>query len=1023
MRNKISLIMGLLIVVGALWSTNIEFQSAGNIEDFPQISKQTDNGIQGHLLKQITDKIEANITESKTNDGSIIEIEGTENLIIPNKPILPLKTYHIEISGNYQVSGIEITSGQINSARSERDLIAANPRVKWDGSKQNLKRNPDSQTYSSDSFFPGKWFNYNAGFNGKVTDVYIQLYPIQWNPITKELVFLDEFSFSIYGEEKKQPKPVKRSSNRTDAQHIMICTDDWISVVDSIATFHNEQGVETEVVSFEEICSNYEPVENPTQNGYANFTNTSIHNYNFDNVKRLIAYFRDTDEHPQLENITIVGSGEFVPPSYYFYFYNEYDGWIPSDIYYSSPDYDWSENYSLNRLTAHSIEDVSTYFHKMVQWTDELNGDWLTSATIGGGKPFDTDYYMGELINNQVVSDDLLDEFEIEKYQRHLNTFSKTPFVNHLKNDDFLLDLHICHGSGNAVFFDDNSYISQSEIYNFPQKSKLPIFLCIACMDGAFETHLYNGGFGLQSFAEGLMGSKGMGIAYIGGSRSNGGASEIVVENGNVRYIGMTDTFALLYYYLQAYREIENPSLGNVFKSAKDKFLQNPGITNLYDRAAYVRFISHGDAGLLIPQAPEENIETSIPQVYLRNSTTNTDEGFQILNLEIGGQILYDIGSIDDFDVVSVHINGAENTEFYTNVDNPFELTSSIGTNKYLNKFVNYEFKELWHYSQIVKPEYHLKTIDGLLNDWTEEETLAEDPADDIIPASFDLTSIAVAYEDICDFVYFSFPMNFSIDLEANLYRQYYAIAIDDEDYGFQNNITGNDNFPLDCFVGFENASINKMIVYNVTVNGENSIKTCDFWVMNEETGQWSISNYHEYFATDDAFEISMNKENINIEECKLALFSSVRLIAPDQEFGIFEDVIPSDENCPSEVLYGQENGFSISSYLQFDGSVNNDDETIAQIESIVARNYPNPFNPNTSIEYQIPKDSEIELSVYNLKGQKIINLVSEFKSAGKHFINWNGKDAKDKKVGSGIYFYKIITDENSQIFKMILLK
>ena len=85
--------------------------------------------------------------------------------------------------------------------------------------------------------------------------------------------------------------------------------------------------------------------------------------------------------------------------------------------------------------------------------------------------------------------------------------------------------------------------------------------------------------------------------------------------------------------------------------------------------------------------------------------------------------------------------------------------------------------------------------------------------------------------------------------------------------------------------------------------------------------------------------------------------------------------------------------------------------------------NYPNPFNPSTTISFTIQEDSKIELSVYNIKGQKIKSLLSDQIAAGKHSIVWNGEDASGKKVSSGIYLYKLQTQAVTQTRKMLLLK
>ncbi|MCK5051448.1 MAG: T9SS type A sorting domain-containing protein [Candidatus Cloacimonetes bacterium] len=86
--------------------------------------------------------------------------------------------------------------------------------------------------------------------------------------------------------------------------------------------------------------------------------------------------------------------------------------------------------------------------------------------------------------------------------------------------------------------------------------------------------------------------------------------------------------------------------------------------------------------------------------------------------------------------------------------------------------------------------------------------------------------------------------------------------------------------------------------------------------------------------------------------------------------------------------------------------------------------NYPNPFNPTTTISFSVAQTSSfVNLDIYNLKGQKIKTLVNEKIGAGIHQIVWNGDDEEKKPVSSGVYFYKIKAGTYTSTKKMILLK
>jgi hypothetical protein len=85
--------------------------------------------------------------------------------------------------------------------------------------------------------------------------------------------------------------------------------------------------------------------------------------------------------------------------------------------------------------------------------------------------------------------------------------------------------------------------------------------------------------------------------------------------------------------------------------------------------------------------------------------------------------------------------------------------------------------------------------------------------------------------------------------------------------------------------------------------------------------------------------------------------------------------------------------------------------------------NYPNPFNPTTTISFSIPNSENVNLSIYNIHGQKVKELASGSFERGKHSLVWDGKSDNGKNVSSGVYFYNLRTSGESITHKMILLK
>ncbi|NIR68329.1 MAG: T9SS type A sorting domain-containing protein [candidate division Zixibacteria bacterium] len=88
-----------------------------------------------------------------------------------------------------------------------------------------------------------------------------------------------------------------------------------------------------------------------------------------------------------------------------------------------------------------------------------------------------------------------------------------------------------------------------------------------------------------------------------------------------------------------------------------------------------------------------------------------------------------------------------------------------------------------------------------------------------------------------------------------------------------------------------------------------------------------------------------------------------------------------------------------------------------------VSPNYPNPFNPTTTIRYQLPERHQVTLMIYNLLGQRVRTLLNQTMAAGTHQVIWKGRNDQGEPVSSGIYVYRFRAGDFQKSQKMILLK
>ena len=201
----------------------------------------------------------------------------------------------------------------------------------------------------------------------------------------------------------------------------------------------------------------------------------------------------------------------------------------------------------------------------------------------------------------------------------------------------------------------------------------------------------------------------------------------------------------------------------------------------------------------------------------------------------------------------------------------------------------------------------------------------------------------------------------------------------------------------------------------------------------------------------DDQFVISLNTNSYtNGRQLKYFIVNTNgEIIEPtdsnnivDREYleYIFNDIMYDDNvylliSCYFSPWFGTAERDFYLQKIDVSNWVENHDDVVSEPQTIL-KNYPNPFNPTTTISFEIPKNyKNANLEIFNIKGQKIKNYIIENNvvlspstslrtGLTEGSIIWNGTDSADKKVSSGIYFYKLIVDgkyESSN--KCILLK
>jgi hypothetical protein len=95
----------------------------------------------------------------------------------------------------------------------------------------------------------------------------------------------------------------------------------------------------------------------------------------------------------------------------------------------------------------------------------------------------------------------------------------------------------------------------------------------------------------------------------------------------------------------------------------------------------------------------------------------------------------------------------------------------------------------------------------------------------------------------------------------------------------------------------------------------------------------------------------------------------------------------------------------------------------VATVAFALEPNQPNPFRADTRIEFALPSAANTSLAVYNVQGQMVRELVDGPRDAGRHTVDWDGRDSGGQKVAAGVYFYRLESDGRTVTRKMTVMK
>ncbi|MBN2313733.1 MAG: hypothetical protein JXM79_07365 [Sedimentisphaerales bacterium] len=608
---------------------DLPLTKTGNVERGVRMAGSTD--LEGIHTKSLAYSIDvSDCTLSKGNDGfDRLMIGDLPFLANPGRPRLPIKTLSVKLERDANVLGVEVVSG---SYREILDAVrfadAPEPHV-WmrpQDVPERVRTRYESipSVRSSDDYFPGEIVTYHAGGDNDAVYVHIRAYPVQYVPRNNKAVLITEAQINVYYTvpASQFEAPDIRGAGDT-AECVIICPAELRSAAERLKDFHeSRENVSTSVVTTEDVATAYVPAPEPSFLGYSNDAagKDKIVGYDYELARKIIAYLRDREQHPNLTYVTLFGDGLLVPPSYYinemamyeWYDYESYHDWIPTDFLYSSPDYDYVANYKVGRLPVSDVDQAASIVDKIERWHENLSWDWFKRASVMGGRPFGTSWYYGELSSVDTINKDTFNGMELAKYYFTQGTYNVSQVKPLFLTEDSGLLYHVDHGSGHILWIGDDPISStdvvvpetrRSPIFN----SETPVVVSVSCMNGAYDTDLT--AFEDQpefdtipyptSFGEATVLSEAGGIAYIGGARLNYANYDMFYDEGRL----LTHHYYMVQICNYVFESYHNGAgrIGDMTYAAMRRYAQDTLIQDSSDRETLFGFVLLGDPVLSIP--------------------------------------------------------------------------------------------------------------------------------------------------------------------------------------------------------------------------------------------------------------------------------------------------------------------------------------------------------------------------------------------------------------------------------------
>jgi len=590
-------------------------------------------------------------------DGDFISIPDSFSFASPGQPDLPMKTIVLKFDKNIDIGDVFIKDGSYVKFPRRFDMA----KVSDPKSAKLYGDSSDSNSESKDNYFPGKVFSYIAGKDNNNTYLIIKVFPVQYMESSGSTILITDLKFGISYKgtshfAKQSPPPL---SSYTKC--LIIAPDEFYNASKNLKDIHEGYGMKTEIINLSAI-ENYSAADFPSYDGCDEYF-CKVH-YNSTLALKIISFLNSTNSE-NLTYIVLLGSSKIVPPSYYAYIphVNEYESWIPTDFFYSSPDYDLIPNFAAGRLPARNLNEANKIVEKIKDYVNESNNGNFENTAVVGGRLWNDESFYAEMLSANVINNNLLSG-NISKFYRTDDTFKKDD-VKKIFSGNYSAAFIFAHGTGTCLNLDDGN-LCTDDLKNLNKSSKIPVIFSVSCKNGAYDSELTDE---KRSMSEELIKSDAGAIAYFGSSRIAYDEHDIYLNNGYVKKIVNRYIGNLIEKLLEEYKEKE--VLGDMEKDAMLNYVIENDIENMYSKITLFEFVLIGDPALKIKKANKSDTENK-PSITINSNIS----------------VRYSVDEISKGKMPAFIINKDKNVTIFCNYDSENLTLKIIDTSKNENEVV-----------------------------------------------------------------------------------------------------------------------------------------------------------------------------------------------------------------------------------------------------------------------------------------------------------------------------------------------